>query len=652
VNFFAHQNRARRRTWLLALLFSLAVAATVLLANLVVLALVAFYASDAGASLAPLAWARAHPGAAASTTAGTLGFVLGASLLRMAALRRGGGVVVRALGGRYVDSGVDTARERQLRNVVEEMAIAAGLPVPALYVLDAEPGINAFAAGYTPSDAAIAVTRGTLEYLTRDELQGVVAHEFSHILNGDMRLNTRLLGVLHGLLVVGASGRALLRGLAHGRAASRRRGGGQYALVAILAGLALVVIGYVGTLFGLAIRAAVARERELLADAAAVQFTRNPRGIAGALKKIAVSPLRAVLQSPDAEEIGHMLIADGRKLFQALFATHPPLLARIRAIEPGFDPAELGRIKLEPVAAPAAAAAGAPAAGASALSPALLVASVGQLSAGALDLAARREAELPPVLVRAARAPAHAPALVLALALGRDPGVRAAQIERVRARLPQDVHVHLEAFHALVAPLDPVHRLPLVEIAFPALRRRTPAELDALLGALDALVRADGRFDVLDYALLRLLRVQLRDARAPARPRLPVGLKRVREDARVLLAVLAAAGGRGETAAEAAYRAGMRALYAAPPPARALPRPWAAALDRALTRLDALRPPAKEALVAALARVVQHDRRITLGEIELLRAVCASLHCPLPALAAPADGPDPAGKAAHSVPAS
>ena len=633
MNFFEHQQRARRRTWLLAVLFTLAVVATVLLTNLVVLAVVAFYSSDIETTLSPLRWARAHPGAAAWTTAATLGFVIGASLLRMAAVRRGGGAVARALGGKYVDSAAGEGRERQLRNVVEEMAIAAGLPVPEVYVLEQEAGINAFAAGFTPSDAAIAVTRGTLEFLTRDELQGVVAHEFSHILNGDMRLNTRLLGVLHGILVVGVTGRAVLRGFAHGRLASRRRGAGRFALVALLAGAALVFIGYVGTLFGTMIRAAVARERELLADAAAVQFTRNPHGIAGALKKIAVSPLRAVLQSADAEEVGHMLIADGRKLFQALFATHPPLVARIRAIEPRFDPAELAHIKLVPVPAgtPAAAPREQPARTLP-LSPALIVASVGQLPAGALAAAARVAAELPPALVRAARSPTHAPALVLALALSRDAGERAGQIERVRARVPQPLHAHLEAFHALVAPLDPAHRMPLLEIAFPALRQRPRAELDALVGVVEELARMDGRFDVLDYALVRLLRVQLHDARAPARPRLPVRLNAAREDARVLLAVLASASGRGQSMAQAAYQAGMRRLYATSASPFALARPWVAALDRALARLDALTPPAKQALIEALVIVAQHDRRVTLGEIELLRAICASLHCPLPPL--------------------
>ena len=632
MNFFEQQQRARRRTWLLAALFVLAVSVTVLLANAVVLGVVTFYAAGGLTSLSPVAWARAHPQAALWTSAATLAFIAVASLARMRALRRGGGALVRALGGTFVHSGADDPRRRQLRNVVQEMAIAAGVPVPEVYVLEEEQGINAFAAGFAPGDAAIAVTRGTLEYLDRDELQGVIAHEFSHILNGDMRLNMRLLGVLNGIQVIGQAGRGVLRSFWH-RSYRRKRRGSQAAGVMLFAAIALVAIGWLGTLFGTMIRAAVSRQREFLADAAAVQFTRNPAGIAGALKKIAASPLRAVLQTADAEELGHMLIADGRKLFRSMFATHPPLLERIRSIERRFDPAELERVKLVPV--PGARVPGAREKGNGRtlpLSPALVVASVGELSADALADAARREAELPAALVRAARSTAYAPSLVLALVLSKDAGERAAQIDRAGARLPHGLCAHLAAFHSLAASLAPERRMPLIALAFPALRQRPRAELVRYLAMIDELVRADGRYDVLDYALVRFLRVQLGDAAAPGRAHRQVRLGSLKAEARVLLAVLASAGGRGEAAARTAYQAGMNRLFGKSVPPFALERPWVAALDRALGRLDALAPRAKQALVEALVLVIRHDRRISLGETELLRAVCASLHCPLPPL--------------------
>ena len=348
MNFFEHQQRARQRTTLAVLLFILATLAIVAATNLVVLGFVAFLSTDPYLPPAGYAgWIGAHPRAILWTSLITVGLVAGASLYRMATLSRGGSAVAQSLGGTLIDAGTRDPLRRQLINVVEETAIAAGVPVPQVYVLESEGGINAFAAGFSTSDAAIAVTRGTLEALTRDELQGVIAHEFSHILNGDMRLNMRLIGVSFGILVIALTGRMILRGLSHTRSSSDR--GGQALLLGLAAGVTLVAVGYIGVLFTRLIKAAVSRHREFLADASAVQFTRNPHGIAGALKKIAVSPLRATLTSAESEEIGHMLIAERRGLFDALFASHPPILDRIRTLEPSFDPAELEQIRLAPM---------------------------------------------------------------------------------------------------------------------------------------------------------------------------------------------------------------------------------------------------------------------------------------------------------------
>ncbi|HEX7044566.1 MAG TPA: M48 family metallopeptidase [Burkholderiales bacterium] len=639
MNFFEHQQRARRRTWLLAALFTAATAATLLLANGVVLAVVAAYAGDLHEAATLAQWIAARPGTVVGTSFSTLAVVGGASMYRMASLARGGGAVARALGGVYVDSETRDPRQRQLLNVVEEMAIAAGVPVPDVYVLEQEGGINAFAAGFTASDAAIAVTRGALEFLTRDELQGVIAHEFSHILNGDMRLNTRLIGVVYGLVFIGLTGRMILRGLAHVRGSSRHGG----ALAAVgAAGLALTAIGYLGTFFGAVIRAAVSRQREYLADASAVQFTRNTQGIAGALKKIAASPLRAVLQAATAEEIAHMLIADGRKMFAGFFATHPPILKRIKAIDPRFDPAELAHITLAPLAPAveeARAAAGARA-GQDRISPALLLTSIGALNEGGIEAAARTRGEIPDSLRRVARSPALAPALVLALALSREPPERSRQLARLAGRLPEGLAPHLEAVATMAASLDAAHRLALVELAFPALRRRSPAELGELVAAVEEISRIDGRFDALDYALTRLLRVHLTEAAAPqsAAPMRRPKLHSLRAEAALLFAVVARAGERDRHAAHRAFEAGMRTLLGSPVPPFAVPEPWTAPLDRALARLDALAPEAKRALIEALIVTILHDRELRLAEAELLRAVCANLHCPVPPIAPPAGG--------------
>jgi len=243
------------------------------------------------------------------------------------------------MGGVPVPEDTTDVQLRRLRNVVEEMSIASGVPVPRVYVLEHEPGINAFAAGYSPSDAVIAVTRGALDRLNRDELQGVIAHEYSHILNGDMRLNIRLVGVLFGILMLGLIGRKILQ---HGAAVR-----GRNAMPLLVAALLALVVGYVGLFFGRMIKAGVSRSREVRADATAEQFTRRTTGLAGALKKIAgLHDGSRLTARAEAEEVSHMLFGDGTGL-SGLFATHPPILERIRALEPGFRPEGLEQLKAQ-----------------------------------------------------------------------------------------------------------------------------------------------------------------------------------------------------------------------------------------------------------------------------------------------------------------
>ena len=643
MNFFEHQQHARQRTTLAVLLFIVATLAVVAATNLVVLGFVAFLSVDPYLSPASYAsWIGAHPRAILWTSLITVGLVAGASLYRMATLASGGSAVAQSLGGTLIDAGTRDPLRRQLINVVEETAIAAGVPAPQVYVLESEGGINAFAAGFSTSDAVIAVTRGTLEALTRDELQGVIAHEFSHILNGDMRLNMRLIGVSFGILVIALTGRMILRGLSHSRSSSDR--GGQALMLGLAAGVTLVAVGYIGVLFTRLIKAAVSRHREFLADASAVQFTRNPHGIAGALKKIAVSPLRATLTSAESEEIGHMLIAERSGLFDALFASHPPILERIRTLEPSFDPAELEQIRLAPmVSGTPSPPAPAPLSQAAqlALLPLSVIATIGNPGTAQLTVAAQRRSDIPPALREAAHSPQDALAVVLAVVLSQEAPTRERQIAHLRTRikLAPDVFARFEALAGHGARLEPALRLPLLEIAFPALRQRPPEQLRALVVLVDELLRLDGQVSVLDYALGRLLRVQLTEALTPraGRPAQPVlKLHALRFETQTLFAVMAQAGHDDERSARAAFDAGMRRLLPMATPEFAPPSDWITTLDRAVTRLDALPPAIKQSLIEALVLTVAHDRQVTLGEAELLRVVCASLHCPLPPLVADA----------------
>ncbi len=336
MDFFEAQDQAKAKTARLVVLFVAAVIATGI-SIYAVASLGLLYAFPE--SEQPI-WSLPRAGWTIGITAAIM---ISCSLFKIASLSSGGGSVAKMLGGRRVSASPSSVTHQRLRNVVEEMALASGTRVPEIYVLEREPSINAFAAGYTLDNAAIAVSRGALEQLDREELQGVVAHEFSHILNGDMRLNTRLIGVIFGILVVAVIGRTILdlvgRATFHGgtsRRSSRGDGKGGGAIIAILlVAFAIMVIGYIGVFFGRFIQSAISRQREYLADAAAVQFTRNPSGISNALRKIKAYAIGSRIQNPDSEELSHMFFANALKSsLGGVLATHPPLKERIAAIDP------------------------------------------------------------------------------------------------------------------------------------------------------------------------------------------------------------------------------------------------------------------------------------------------------------------------------
>ena len=330
MNFFEAQQRARSRTKWLVLWFILGVAATV--GSLFFAATFATAMADDGHM-----HYENNPIPVGVAIGGAVIILLG-SLFKLIQLGNGGAVVARDMGARPVDPSTHDLDERRLLNVVQEMAIASGVPVPQVWVMDDENVINAFAAGTEPGNAVIAVTQGCLKNLNRSELQGVIAHEFSHILNGDMRLNMRLIGWLFGLMMIAIIGRGLLSVLRHTRVRSSEdsKNGGAILLAMILAGVLFWLIGSVGVLFARIIQAAVSRQREFLADASAVQFTRDPEGISGALKKIAQQSDQTLL-APKASEASHMFFAGQDGFMNQLLATHPSLTKRIKAIDPSWD---------------------------------------------------------------------------------------------------------------------------------------------------------------------------------------------------------------------------------------------------------------------------------------------------------------------------
>jgi Zn-dependent protease with chaperone function len=630
MDFFERQDKARRNTKALVVYFAFAVLALVF----------AVYAAFA------VIFGRGHfwqPQLFLWVTLGTLGVIVVGSLSKVAELSSGGGAVASMLGGEPVNPNTRDAEERKLLNIVEEMSIASGVPVPQVYVLNHEPGINAFAAGYSPSDAALGVTRGAIHHLNRDELQGVIAHEFSHVLNGDMRLNIRLIALLFGIMCLAIIGRVLLR--VRGRSSRDKN-------PLPLLGLALVVIGGVGVFFGRLMQSAVSRQREFLADAAAVQFTRNPEGLAGALKKIGALSAGSELESAQAEEANHLFFSNGtRSFFGGMFASHPPLEERIRLLDPAFD-GDFSKVNLVPefTASPARPAAAdgrlpvefphATKAPTAALPPLVILPGAvmpqpGQLAAAHLQYAVALRDAIPPVLQQAARDALAAQAVVLALVLSGDETVRAQQFQLISDRVSPGLEVETQQLWSEVAAVAARARLPLADLALPGLRLMAPAQFNQFREALTAVIEHDQQVELFEYVLQKMVLRHLEPHFAAARK--PVvefySVKPLVPDAAVLLSALAYVGAGDATAAALAFKRGAQPFaYAAQQPLALLAEADCGLdrVDEALGRLALAVPQIKKNVLKACALTVAADNLIQEREAELLRAMADALDCPLP----------------------
>ena len=619
MDFFERQDEARRHTKLLVFYFAAAVLSLVIVINVAVSLILGMLVVGPKAEL--LLW----------ITLATLAVILAGSAFKTLQLASGGSVVAELLGGRLVDSNTSDTDERKLLNVVEEMSIASGVPVPQVYVMDDEAGINAFAAGHSTSDAAISVTRGCMKLLSRDELQGVIAHEFSHILNGDMRLNLRLMGLVFGILCLTVIGRVLIR--TRGRKNPLP-----------LVGLALIVVGWAGVFFGRLIQSAVSRQRELLADAAAVQFTRNPAGLAGALKKIGGFAYGSRIESPHAEEASHLFFANG--LRNSFFSTHPPLTERIRALDPSFD-GKFPRVVEEPASAispaPQVSAiqeipmsqAGADRFVAPFVAEQAVVANVGQATTQHLAYAADFRHAIPPAIEAAARDPLGASGLVCALLLAHEPSVQEKQFE-VLASVTSEAMLNETARIWPEVQVMPVQaKIPSLDLALPALRRLPPEQFHQFRAAIGTLAASNDKADLFAYMLQKIVARHLDTYFLPERR--PVmqfyALHPLARDCGVLLSATAYAGQENATELSAAFAKGAEYLNQAarceipllPPDECDL-----SDMDAALERLSQAVPQIKKNLLGACAQTVAADGVIQQGEAELLRAIADTLDCPMP----------------------
>jgi Zn-dependent protease with chaperone function len=641
MNFFESQDRARKNTFQLVFLFALAVVTLIIMTNLLVMVVFGFISSQqmhsGGALLQKMDWQKF-----ALVSAAVVTVVIGGSLYKIMALSAGGRTVADGLGGQLIPQNTADLKQRRLLNVVEEMAIASGIPAPPVYILAGEPGINAFAAGFTPRDAVIGVTQGLIDHLSREQMQGVIAHEFSHIFNGDMRLNIRLMGVLNGILIIGLAGYFIMRSTAFsGRGRRDSKGGGQ-----ILAlGIGLMVIGFAGTFFGGLIKAAVSRQREYLADASAVQFTRNPDGIAGALKRIGGLEQGSIVENPGAPEISHAFFAQGVSGFmQGLSATHPPLEKRILAIDPHWDGEFEVVDKIDPLRdekddgkkqtlsrEELAQKAATVAVGATMATVANAIDQIGNPKQETIDHARTLIAGLPEAITEAVREPFGARAVMYSFAL--DPGreVRDKQLMHLQAHADPDVFVLTQKLIPDMNGLDIKYRSPLIDMAIPALKQISIGQYQAFKKNLTALIEMDSRIDLLEWSLQKILFTHL-DGHffKPAPPKVRYSnVRDLRQEVRLILSVMAYAGQQEQQDVEAAFSAAAQALEFGELQLRDKSRISVADLDMAMEKLEMLNPLAKPKLLQACAVSVMHDQKISAVETELLRAIASVLGCPM-----------------------
>jgi Zn-dependent protease with chaperone function len=635
MDFFAAEARAKGRTRSLIVYFILGVAGLVVTLN--VLALIGMnvanashaarygqsgggYGDDNNSGNAGV-W---NPGLSVMVTLGTLVVVGGACLYKISELRQGGAAVAESVGAAAMSPQTTDLAERRLRNIVEEMALASGVPVPPIYIIE-EDSINAFAAGFHPEDAVVTVTRGALKYLNRDELQGVVAHEFSHILNGDMRLNVELIGAVFGLLVIAIIGRVLLQSVGRVRVRSSRDGGN--ATIAILAaGAALVAVGSLGVLFGRLIQASVSRQRERLADASGVQFTRNPSGLAGALKKI--GGLGSLIEHAHVQETAHMFFAPAIK---SMFATHPPLEERIRELDPQWDgkfvvikPLTDASIRSSPASSATSSSASIP----SAINPAQWLVPASVAAAIALDDIRTWRAGLPASITAALANAQGCRALLLALAFENDAAQRAAQLQRLQEFAEPAAQAAANLAND-VSQVPPGRQLPLLELALGGLAQLPVSEKTFLLARMRDLTAFDRGQTLHQFALWRVAEYRLR----PQPPRIgPTTPESYRRDLSLVLSGLAHLSTPDDAAAQPVFALGLAALPAFSPPLTLTARSLApiSEVEAACTRLEAAPFPLKKQLLEAGALVAQADGVVEPAEAELLRALAASLGCAVP----------------------
>jgi len=624
MDFFQHQDKAKKRTFLLVFLYSLG-----LLGLTVAVAIVSILFCVVVAETDP------DPAFMFLCVGGVLALVIGGSLFKTAQLSSGGGrAVAESLGGRQVSHATTDPAERRLYNVVEEMALAAGVPVPTLYIMHNERSINAFAAGFSPNAAVIGVNRGTIELLTRDELQGVIAHEFAHILNGDMRMNLRLIGILFGLQLLAIVGYYAIRMIRFVPSNRNSKGSGGLILLILAVGIALMVIGYIGVFFSAIIRAAISRQREYLADASAVQFTRNPDGIAGALKKIGCPNVGSNFTDAHAAEMSHLFFGDVCGLFSlgGLLATHPNLTTRIQRIDSTFD----GRFpkRIEPVSfREAYTKRTEPQIRTTTCSKKTILDRIGGLNLENVLTAGALLGDIPKAVATSANSPLTAQAVFFALLLDPDEAIRQQQLVQLKMHGSDFIAKETQRLYPQMSNMPEEEKFALTQQVSASLREMTSEQYKRFHATVDMLIAVNNKMNLFEYAIKAML---LRDldiyfGRARQLSARYTALASVRLPVVAVMSYLAQAGHTNPNEVQGAFSAAMQELNLSEP---LLPASQTTVqrFDESLRMLAETCPTLKKQIFAAFMTCVWHDGKITPNEAALIRAIAAMLAIPMPVL--------------------
>ncbi len=559
-------------------------------------------------------------------------------------LSGGGECVARDVGARPVDPHTTDLDEKKLVNVVEEMAIASGLPVPQVWIMDDEAGINAFAAGTEPGNAVVGVTRGCVQRLTRGELQGVIAHEFSHILNGDMKLNMRLIGWLFGIMMISLLGRMILHSLRFTRVrSSRNDNNGGIMIALILAGVALLVIGAIGLFFARMIQAAISRQREYLADASAVEFTRDPSGIAGALKKIGGQEYGSTVNHANAGEASHMFFADGG-MFSYGFDTHPPLGVRIATIEKDWDgefkPTELPlvahqeRVSGGSDARMSGFAGGRSGAGGSVQVEKQEWDDVGDSSHNDVAIGKRIRDSLSEEWISACHDREYAQALIFGLLLAEDDALLQGEISFLKKSAGDNAVELALGWNQALRELHSAEKIALLDLCIPTLRKLTLPEYERFIEITRWMIASDGEVDIFEFMLQKVLERHLSAHflnYGGVRTRY-TRIQKLSGEVNVLISTMAGIGASNGDDLAVAYAAASNDISELSGQLTILPPQdcGLSEVDKALDKLDQSSPLIKKQVLHACGLAVMSDGVLESREAEMLRAVADSIGGSLP----------------------